>query len=348
MRLEAALVPHACLARVFLAETGGPTVEVTYTWPLSIWNRATSIQVDDWAAACSLLRPLRRTWASLLAVEIILPPGRYLNRERDLPATALAKLDDLLALEIERTTPVARHQVFSDYAVRPALAGASTVAVLHVLARPDHIEPLLSAMSQAGVRVTAVRPGGQDMLLRSIDLLKGSRHAARPGYSLLNRGLVALAAAAMLLSAGATGITYWRQSQALERLETDLEQAQRQALAARKRQSETKTLQTQVRQLRVRKSESLSVLQAWEEVTRLLPGTAWLTDLRKDDATLALDGYARSASELIGLLSRFPHFEAVEFASPVVRDPQRGAERFQIRLRLKPLTGPAVPSRMPQ
>jgi general secretion pathway protein L len=70
-------------------------------------------------------------------------------------------------------------------------------------------------------------------------------------------------------------------------------------------------------------------LPVLREMTELLPGDAWLTTLSLDVKGVELTGQAASAAALIPLLENSPHFERVEFASPVTRG--RDREQFRIR-----------------
>ena len=48
------------------------------------------------------------------------------------------------------------------------------------------------------------------------------------------------------------------------------------------------------------------------------------------DGTLQLYGFARTASELIGLLEQSSLFRTPQFRSPVTQDPRLGEERFHL------------------
>jgi general secretion pathway protein L len=85
----------------------------------------------------------------------------------------------------------------------------------------------------------------------------------------------------------------------------------------------------------LRRAEGFRLIAIWEEVTQRLPDTAWLTDLRVENDTLWIDGYARSASELVGLIAASPMFSGVALSAPVVREDGRANERFQIRMKIE-------------
>jgi len=78
-----------------------------------------------------------------------------------------------------------------------------------------------------------------------------------------------------------------------------------------------------------------------EELTRLLPDTTWIWNLKYNGKEIELSGFADSASDLIPLLDRSPLFEKVEFLAPVTKEMQmRGdgnkeKERFKIKAKIE-------------
>jgi general secretion pathway protein L len=81
--------------------------------------------------------------------------------------------------------------------------------------------------------------------------------------------------------------------------------------------------------------EAPQPVEILNELTRVLPDTAWLTDLRLEEGRVDLTGQARSASELLALIERSPLFVDAALAAPVVVEAQDGRERFSLRARLR-------------
>jgi len=85
----------------------------------------------------------------------------------------------------------------------------------------------------------------------------------------------------------------------------------------------------------------ISKIKMLEELTKILPETVWIWNLKYNGKEVELSGFADSASDLIPLLDRSPLFEKVEFLAPVTKEIQmRGAEnrekeRFRIKMRLE-------------
>jgi general secretion pathway protein L len=92
--------------------------------------------------------------------------------------------------------------------------------------------------------------------------------------------------------------------------------------------------------VQIRSSEISKVL-VLEELTRLLPDTTWIWNLKYNGKEIELSGFADSASDLIPLLDRSPLFEKVEFLAPVTKEMQMRAdgnkekERFKIKAKIE-------------
>lgn len=85
----------------------------------------------------------------------------------------------------------------------------------------------------------------------------------------------------------------------------------------------------------------ISKVEVLEELTRLLPNTTWIWNLKYNGKEMELSGFADSASELIPLLDKSPLFEKVEFLAPVTKEMQmRGdgnkeKERFKVKAKIE-------------
>ena len=75
-------------------------------------------------------------------------------------------------------------------------------------------------------------------------------------------------------------------------------------------------------------------LEAWQELTRLLPNSAWLQSLQFIDHQVIAQGVAESASALLQAVNQSPHFEQAEFTGAIARE-NEGREMFQMRMRLR-------------
>jgi len=89
------------------------------------------------------------------------------------------------------------------------------------------------------------------------------------------------------------------------------------------------------------RTEEISKIEMLKELTRLLPPTAWLWNLKYNGKEIEISGFADSASDLISLLDKSPFFDKVEFMAPVTKEKQMRPEgplekeRFKIKARIE-------------
>jgi len=296
----------------------------------------------DPPSALAWVAKRRRRWGPLMRVDIAVPASRCLIRRRKVPRAAVGRITDVLALETEQSTPFKMEDIRQAWRLAgPAPFDDTGLEVVHVIAKRRLVDPVLAEARRMGVAISAV----------DVIDAKGDRM----GFNLLSRReapaslagrltwAIGIAAALLVVVSAATAVVAaQRQDQARERLETEINAARKQAQAIRKRIQDADTLSARVGALRLRRTDDVRVVTLWEEMTRLLPDSAWLTTFRVENGTLWIDGYARSASELVGLIARSPMFSGVALSSPVVREDARASERFQIRMKIESTGATAV------
>src|SRR6266436_2273062 len=289
----------------------------------------------DPRSALTWVAKRRRRLGPLMRVDVALPAGRCLIRHRKVPVAAVERIGDVLGLEIERATPFRLEDVRHAWRlIGPALLDDASLQVVHVIAKRRLIDPLLAEARSMGVPISAVDVVGAEGDRMGFNLL--SRGEAAPSLARRLSWAITTAAALLVLVCAATVlVAMQRQDQALAQLEVQTNAARKEAQAVRKRVQDADTLSERIGAVRLRRAEGIRAVALWEEVTRLLPDTAWLTNVRVENDLLWIDGYARSASELVGIIARSPMFSGVALSAPVVRDEARASERFQIRMKIE-------------
>src|SRR5262245_9804069 len=86
------------------------------------------LPMDDWRAALAWVAERRRRWGPLMRVDLVLPADACLIRQREVPAVAGNRIAEVLALELERTTPFSAQDVRQGW--RPATGPASGASLL--------------------------------------------------------------------------------------------------------------------------------------------------------------------------------------------------------------------------
>jgi Tfp pilus assembly protein PilN len=72
-----------------------------------------------------------------------------------------------------------------------------------------------------------------------------------------------------------------------------------------------------------------------KELNGLFPKSVWFTRLRVSDASIDLEGYAKSAVDCLAKLRASKTFAKAEFVSPPMKDQRTNSERFAIKIELE-------------
>jgi general secretion pathway protein L len=289
----------------------------------------------DRQSALAWVAKRRRHWGSLMRVDVALPASRCLIRHRKVPVAAVERIRDVMALEVERATPFGTENIRQAWRlIGPTPFDDTSMQVVHVIAKRRLIDPLLAEARSMGVPISAVDVMGSEGDRMGFNLLSRGESprslAAQLNWAIgIATGFLVLVSAALAIAA------LQRQDHALEQLKVETDAARKEAQAVRKRLQDADSLSERIGVLRLRRAEGVRVIALWEEVTRLLPDTAWLTGVRVENEVLLIDGYARSASELVGIIAASPMFSGVALSAPVIREEPRASEKFQIRMKIE-------------
>ncbi len=98
------------------------------------------------------------------------------------------------------------------------------------------------------------------------------------------------------------------------------------------------SLQDEAKAIADFKQGKQNTLQILKEITVILPKSVWLTRVHINDANVALEGYATSATDIVPRIEASPYFAKVEFSSPTMRDARMNMDRFVIRMELEGIT----------
>jgi general secretion pathway protein L len=265
-------------------------------------------------------------------VTYVVPRSICFERDLSIPVAAADNAAQILELDLQRTTPFRVPDVWLAVKRQGLDPSDLSCAIFrqYVLPRVSIAAPI-GAATKAGVSLKSVRIQGVNSSVLPINFLAPTDVRAAQASVWLRRGFW-FTVATMLLSAGIfASVYFWQHEQAINALSAEIATATKQAQAVRRTASEADGAFGQAQRLRLRKVDGPSITAVWDDITKILPDDAWLTDLRIGDEMVQLDGLSRNASQLVALLSRLPQFAEVALAAPVTRDPQRDVERFQIR-----------------
>jgi general secretion pathway protein L len=275
----------------------------------------------------AVARALGKAGLADCPVVLGLPEHAVLRYRESLPAGAERRLADILRLKLESTAPLPPGNYHWAYRITgPASGGRLPVEC--VLVKSETLEALNSRMAGLGIGLSGIYPAADLPGEPSLNLLPAHLRRERLTlWSPLNKGLGALAVVLFLL---ALVLSFHKQDSRLEALNAELAVLKDQAASVLALRTEALDYVQNLQAVQAAKAAAPPLMGILDETSRLLPDGTWVSDFRMSGGEVRIAGQSQSASSLIGLLENSPLFTNVRFASPVVRDPRSGTERFNI------------------
>ncbi|MCW2318873.1 general secretion pathway protein L [Rhodoblastus acidophilus] len=267
-----------------------------------------------------------------LAIVLELPAKSFLTRRLELPRAALSQLDAVVATEIELKTPFDPGALFIQTSiVHYADSNKSTVTL--TLLRRDFA---LAALDGSGLTIddlSVIRSAGGAGRFE-ITLGKVNNHRRFFGAA------GALVALATLLVAIGLSVDFWRQGEKTAELDASIAELAAEASKIRPSADRARKESYLIEQLHEARRRNSPLTVLWEEISRLTPDSAWISDLRltedKDgERSIELVGLARSAVDLPLLYGRSRYFSEATLTAPITLDTRERMESFSLRLKIR-------------
>jgi general secretion pathway protein L len=289
------------------------------------------------------VRPLGRFAASAAALRDVpqaprrpivlkLAKAEVLEKTLVLPLAAQPDLEQVVTFEMDRETPFEPDEVYWNHMVEAVDRQHQQLRVRLVLVPKCRLEPLLGALTEAGIAPRWVEisdAGAADVILP----LNGDRKAP------LNRSrrlLWPAAGCCALLALGAVATPFVRQSLQLSSLDRQLRAARVAAHRATVLTDEVERLTRAADLIRGEEQKAGRPLEVLADITRLFPDDTYLTEFDMHQRTVTLNGRSARAARLIGLLATDGAFRNPAFAAPVTRLEALHAEVFTINADVAP------------
>jgi general secretion pathway protein L len=337
----ASLIPQTLRAR--FAVTAAPSLVVTVRdgelW-LATSVRTSRIDRADYseaitgAALIERLERSRKAGASPPVVRLRLPYRACLVRRIDVPERARADAGRILTLDFERATPFNAADVYAASYLDPVRNHPETLTFVQLIVKKSTIDEAVTRLEAMPATVDAVDCWSQDgatvLPVNFLDHAAGTSRGT-PG----SRTAKVLACVAALLAASAVWTSLVRHQYALSELEQQTADA-RARVSQIETQSGSSTAASKDRLSALKlKAERPAAVHILDELTRLLPDTAFLTEFSIDGDTVDISGFAPRAAALVPQLERSQVFSNVTLSAPVTFDGARDKERFSYRLQLR-------------
>jgi general secretion pathway protein L len=204
------------------------------------------------------------------------------------------------------------------------------------------VDPILQQLALRNIKVDFAdcwEESGNKAL--PINLLRGSENAGGRGGG---RPLLVLSLCALFLTCSAIVIGLNKYEAALARLEAEAADAKAKAFAAKRSLSGVEASLAEIAELRRLKTARPPVIRVLDELTRVLPDNAWVSNFKMEGDAIEVTIVASTTGDLLPALGRSSLFTAADLTSPVTYDPAGQSERATVRLMLKPPASAATPA----
>jgi general secretion pathway protein L len=269
-------------------------------------------------------------------IGIRLPREKVFSRRLILPIEAKSSLDAVVVQDLIGKTPFRLPAIHHGYAEVRA-PGADKIVVWQWVARRDLVADAAARLGLHVERLSFIdtAASAEDDMPPRIALRRDE--AGRAAWTRV--AAIALAGGIVVLGLVAGAGKYFRQQAVIDDLSLQVAAAKSRAQQVRAAIDRLEQKQAVLFRLRSLKADRPRLLDAWEEVTKILPAHSWLTELRlseiSQDQQIAMTGFSSTATSLVGLIDQSPLFTDASLTAPVALDPVEQRERFALQAKLK-------------
>ncbi len=274
--------------------------------------------------------PLPADWLAAFRgsrIEVGLPSSQVMESPLDFPSRAGDFLDGMVRSQVDRLTPWSVNDAVYGWSTPTATANGRIQMTLAATAK-SKVQPLLrlaQTLDAASVAIYAAASTSTDAArIKLLDQpLQGAAGQRVNIPRLLRNGLLGVGAAA----AASLMIAAYLES-AMQSQQSELEQQILQRRAALRQDSNAPG--SGLGLLAKRKQTSPSSIMVLEAISRALPDTTYVTELRIEDDKVQIVGMTQDAPSLVRLIEQSPQFTRATFFAPTTRAANETGERFHI------------------
>jgi general secretion pathway protein L len=278
------------------------------------------------------------------SIGVRLPFSQCFERRVELPKAARDDLRRMLNFDLERATPFRLSEVYTA-ALPTGEAGAKGKQRLRQLVvKREAVDPLIADVKAAGLM-----PAYVDCWQATpasglpVNFLEVS-DPPRSGLARHLTGPRVLAVLVVLLAAVAGVLSLSRYEAALVEIRAETAKLRTQAAAVREAMERSGAAVADLARLQQMKLGLVPTVEVLEELSRVLPDSVWLTDLRIEGDAVDIVGLAKSGAALPPLFVGSALFADAALTAPVTLDQREDKERFSLRIRIKPPAGAPLPA----
>ena len=253
--------------------------------------------------------------------------GQGLRRQFKLPMAAEENLAQVIALEMDRLTPFTQDQVSFATRVLSRTKATRQILVELILARRDFLENALDTLSRAGWHPINVHLEGETKTNEYNLIPERFKPQGDKLVEMLNIGLSSAILAILILI---LVLPVWITRTEAMKVQAELKRTTKAAKEVEDMREQAEKLLHQAQFLQDKKRSEPILVDAMDELTRVIPDDTWLNGLQYANHRVVIQGQSPSASVLLKQIEGSRHFKDVSFVSPVTKDAGNNLERFQI------------------
>lgn len=302
------------------------------------WMRSTSASVDRF-----MLVPLAQANSHLdhpagndpRDLALTVPDSRVLRKILTLPLATEENLRQVLEFQIEQHTPFPPSHVYFGYVVASRDFERGQLTVEFVATPRDAVDTAIKTLSAQGAQVRAVFAEGllaEGSLLNLLPTALGK--APSPIWNGVNPWLAALVG---LLALTAIVMPLIIKREAVVQMLPWVEKGKKAAEIVDTMRRELDARVEQHNFVLEKRQKLPTVIQALEELTRVLPEDTWVQILDLKGTELLIQGETASSVRLIGLFEQSSMFRDASFRAPLTKGQGVATERFQLALQVRPV-----------
>jgi general secretion pathway protein L len=255
-----------------------------------------------------------------------------LSKTVRLPLAAERRLDQVVALEMDRETPFSADDVYWNLRVLRRDRQRGQLLVRLIALPRISLSRVLETLAAVGIQPRRVEISGGPDDGFSLPLTGEQLHSREPLYWRRRAAAVLCGALAM----AAAVLPFLQQSFALSAVDKEISDGRQAADEAEKLRQEISRLSGTVDLIESERDKAGRPLVALTTLTRLIPDNTYLTELQQQLHRITLSGRSTAAARLIAALAASDQVQNPTFVAPVMRLEAAHSEIFTITLEVGP------------
>lgn len=262
---------------------------------------------------------------------VAMEASRYVLRTLSQVRLPTSRARAMAEFDIASATPFKSEDVYC-LMLRPADL-KKTAPTTYAIVKRAVLDPVLAELRTARVQLSGIVLLPESEADKPSWVVNTADTAQLAGVRSWRRHAWAVAYGALAVAVVATFLhLQWNLSRAQAEAEKPLPQLEAKAKTLRAELNKRAARIKEINALRLSLATQRSMTEIWEELSRVLPDTAYVTALSAKNGNLTLEGFSPSAASIIEPIESSAMFKEAAFSSAVVKVPGKDGERFQISL----------------